>query len=217
MSSQEAVVAENTMVSADDFYAVKEVEKVEVQEPAKDAEVKTEEAPAKAEDDKAAEAKPAEESKPDEIKLELPENALLSKEAVDSVVSFAKEHKLPQDVASKILNRENEAVEGYVKAQVEAHEKQVNEWVKEVQTDPELGGEKFKESAELSKRVVERFGSPKLVKELNETGYGNHPELVRLLSKIGRKMGNDTLVNPSAAPASKARSLEDTFYGNSKE
>lgn len=61
-------------------------------------------------------------------------------------------------------------------------------------------------------RVVERFMSPALREELRITGYGDHPELVRFLAKVGASMAEDT---PAAGqkPTFKQRSPEDVLYG----
>ena len=48
--------------------------------------------------------------------------------------------------------------------------------------------------------------------ELDQAGFGSHPEVIRLLSKIGQAIGDDTLVAPKASPAPKPKSMAETFY-----
>ena len=42
------------------------------------------------------------------------------------------------------------------------------------------------------------FATPELKKALNETGFGNHPELVRLFVKIGKSLSEDSFTTKGA-------------------
>jgi len=162
------------------------------------------------EEEKASEDKSEEKS--EEMKLTLPEESFLSQSNVDELIKFAKENNLSQDQAQGILKREDKAVADYVSASAAENEKVINGWAEEAKADPEIGGEAFKESVELSKRVIEKFGSQDLIQELNATGYGNHPELVRVLQKIGKAMSDETLHFGSEPKAEKT--FEEHFYPN---
>jgi hypothetical protein len=181
------------------------------------------------EGDKPAEAKPAAETpkaeeakKPEgqavaEIKLAAPENYLLDKSRVEDVVAFAKEHGLNQAAAEKLLNRENELVAQHILKEHDAHLAEVKEWVGTVTGDKELGGDNLKSTAQYSFATLKQFGSEALIQELNETGYGNHPELVRMLSRIGKAMGPDILVRAGLTEAAPAQvDTADLFYGKNK-
>jgi hypothetical protein len=157
-------------------------------------------------------------AQPGEVKydLKLPENHVLGDGAVERIASYAKEKGLSQEQAQSLLERENGAAQSYASRQMEQYNKTVDSWAKMVETDTEIGGQNFKQNIELASQVVKRYGSESLVKALKDTGYGNHPELVRVFARIGKAMSPDQLVLPGSQPAGK-KAIEDVFYGGSKQ
>ena len=168
----------------------------------------------------AADGKPVtkgpEGGKTDEPKfdLKLPEGSHLDAGAVEKHTARAKELKLTPEQAQADLNRESELLKTYVEGQQAQLAKTVDTWVEEAKKDPEIGGEGFAKSAETAMRVVNRFGTEEFKKALNETGLGNHPELIRVLTRIGRAMTEDQLVLPTGQPKG-PKSAEDVLYGES--
>jgi hypothetical protein len=151
---------------------------------------------------------------PKEYTLDLPENSQLDASAVDRIASFAKERGLTKDQAQELLSMESNAVSKFAEAQAEQVKVRVDGWKADVKLDKELGGEAYEKNVELAKRVVERFATEDFKKALNETGLGNHPELVRVFFKIGKSMAEDQLVIPGSQTGPKNRSVEDFLYGN---
>jgi hypothetical protein len=198
-AAQETPNATTETTTAETLYP----EKVEIKAETK-AEVKAEE-----------KAAPVEEKKAEEVKLELkvPENSPLSKEAVEKIQSFAKEKGLSNEQAQAILERDIEAQQ----QQAEFVQQKTTEWFETSKSDKEIGGENFAKNAELAKRVVDRFASQELKQDLEATGFGNHPELLRLLVRIGQKMAPDSLVLPGSSVTKREKSMEETFYGSTNE
>jgi hypothetical protein len=164
-------------------------------------------------DAKSNEVKKVEEAKFD---LKLPEKTVLEQAHLDAVTSYAKEKGLTPEQAQEILNRDSQLVSSYVDRQQKQFEAQIESWVKETQSDKELGGNTFKESVHLADQVVKKFGSPELIEGLRATGFGNHPELIRLLTRIGKSIDNDKLILAGSNGAGGKRSMEDIFYGSTK-
>lgn len=150
--------------------------------------------------------KPKENEKvvPERYDLKLPEDSVLDAPALERIASLAKERGLSQEEAEAAVIDTNKRV-------AEVYDQQTKQWLDEVKADKEIGGEALNKNVELAKRVVDRFGSESLKKDLNRTGLGNHPELVRFLSKIGNQMSEDVLVHPGAQVGG-AKSVEDLFY-----
>jgi hypothetical protein len=49
---------------------------------------------------------------------------------------------------------------------------------------------------------------------LDESGFGNHPELIRLIAKVGKAIGEDSdFVRSDANAAVKPKSDAELFYG----
>lgn len=148
---------------------------------------------------------------PEKYDFKLDEGSLLDTAHVEQFSQFAKEKKLTQDQAQEFLQREAQALNSFVQKQQQEFEKVQAEWVNQIKTDPEIGGDKFNQSIELAHRALKEFASDSFLKELETTGYGNHPELVRVFAKIGNLIKEDKMISPSAAGGT--RSIEEIFYG----
>jgi len=152
---------------------------------------------------------------PDKYDLKLPKDSPLGQESVERIASLSKERKLSQEQAQALLETESDAVASYAEMQKQTFAKQVGAWAEQTKTDKEIGGDNFAKNAELAKRVLDKYGSPELKKALNDTGLGNHPELVRVFTRIAQSMKEDNLVLGGAQGVGK-KSIEELFYGNAK-
>lgn len=134
-----------------------------------------------------------------------PEGMELDTTAVDEFKVIATELKLPADSAQKVVDL-------YAKLEAkraEAFADQVHAWGEEVKADKEIGGDKLNSTLASARKVVDTFGSDAFKSLLNSTGMGNHPEVVRMLAKIGKAISEDGFVNGAPKPAAKS------FYDNS--
>lgn len=149
--------------------------------------------------------------------LKLPDGSLLSKESVDEVTAFAKANKIAPEVAQKLLERDHARQANFIAS----HKPGGAEWTKkadqfssEALADAEIGGspEKLKASAELGRRVLEKF-FPKEVKQfLIESGLGSNKEVIRGFYRMGKAMKDDSIIIGGAqAPPSGPKSLEDMY------
>lgn len=131
---------------------------------------------------------------PEKYELKIPDGSPLDKEALARVEDYAKANKLSNEEAQKLLEVENTAVKAYAEKTLKESEAAKASWLDGSKNDKEIGGDKLARNVELSRRVVDKFGSPLLKQIFNETGTGNHPELIRMLSRIGDAIGEDQLV-----------------------
>lgn len=153
---------------------------------------------------------------PEKYELKLPEGSKLSQEHLATVEAYAKEHKLSQVEAQSLVERDNEFVSNIETQQRQFLETQWDKWKNETLADKELGGEKLKETMHFCDLALKEFASDGLKAELNKTGFGNNPEVVRAFARIGRAMSNDNFVRSGSLPVAK-KSLEETLYGPSTE
>lgn len=153
---------------------------------------------------------------PESYELKIPKDSLLDEGYVKEVAAFAKSHKLTNDEAQAILERENAFKAAIIEGQQEELEKSQDAWIEETKKDNEIGGDKYEESTALAKRVVDKFGTPAFKKALIDTGLGDHPEVIRIFMRMGTHLKDDSFIRPGDAPTGK-RSMEDVFYGNSNK
>ena len=135
----------------------------------------------------------------------------LDKEAVAAFEPVAREIGLSNEQAQKIVDVYGSTImPQLVKQQADAWQKQVTDWAESVQADKDLSSV---ESIGNAQKAMEQFGTPELKEYLNETGLGNHPELIRIFSRIGKAMSEDGFVSGSSE---NARSAADVLFGDSK-
>lgn len=165
----------------------------------------------------AADGKPAEGSQPAagkdgksdaavDYKFDAPEGVTLDKKSVDAFTAIAKELKLPAEAAKKIADVAIQAEVG----RAEAFKVQVAEWATQVSKDAELSKPEVQATA---RKAVETFGSPELKALLNSTGMGNHPEVVRLMAKVGAAISEDKLLGKGDSGQPSTKSAAQVLYG----
>lgn len=161
-------------------------------------------------------AKPSEEKPavPEKYELKLPEGSSLDKSALEGVEQFAKEHKLTQEQAQAVLEKQNEAVAGFWSKQ-QAQVKELNDvtWFNELKDDKEIGGEKFKEHGHLAyKAGVKVFGEG-FMDKIIAAKLNHYPEFFKGLVKLGKESQEGEFVNGGNSPPSK-KPLEERLYGS---
>ncbi len=152
---------------------------------------------------------------PEKYDLKLPEGSQLPPAHVEKLASLAKERGLSQDEAQAMLDRDSGLISSYAKEQQDQFKKQSDTWKAEFVADKEFGGEKATENVELAHRVVKRFADDKFVQELERSGLGDHPDLLRTFARIGKEMSEDRLRMPNTQGGGGVKkSAEETFYPN---
>lgn len=124
----------------------------------------------------------------------------LDSETMSTFAEVAKELDLTQDAAQKILDRMSPKMAQRQQAQIEAIR---TEWVEASKTDAEFGGDKIAENLAVAKKALDQFGTPELRALLNESGLGNHPEIIRLMYRAGKSISEDTYVGRAAGSGGK--------------
>lgn len=143
-------------------------------------------------------AKP--EGAPEQYEFKAPEGQEFDPAVIDQFSEIAKELNLPQDAAQKILDKMGPTI---ATRQAEAIEAARTEWANASQTDKEFGGEKLTENLSVAKKALDSFGTPELRTLLNQSGLGNHPEVIRFMYRAGKAISDDSFVSGSQATASK--------------
>jgi len=164
------------------------------------------------------ETKTAAETTEGEVKLDLkiPEGSHLTQATVDEIVSLAKEQGLSQEVAQKLLDREANVLTQFVEKQKEIFEQQGDEWYKEVEAHPVLGGDNLKQTSLYVKSAFDKFAPEAMREFFKDSPYRNNPVMVELFYNIGKAMDNDKLVL-SGVQASPSVSPVDLLYDNTKK
>ncbi len=150
----------------------------------------------------------------DYVDFTMPEGVVLDAQASGDLKTLAKELGLSQENAQRVADLGAQVLQRTSQAQADLVAKARNDWAEQARADKEVGGDKQADSQAASKRALDKFGTPALVQMLDESGLGNHPEVLRLLARVGGAVSEDVPVSgvANAAPTQSARDL----YPNSQ-
>jgi hypothetical protein len=163
---------------------------------------------AEGEQQQSEEAKP--EGAPEKYEFKAPEGKEFDAAVIENFSEVAKELNLSQDAAQKILDKMGPTIAARQAEQVEAVR---NEWANASKSDKEFGGEKLQENLGVAKKALDTFATPELRSLLNESGLGNHPEVIRFMYRAGMAISEDGFVTGKASKASDT-SMAQRMYPN---
>lgn len=152
-----------------------------------------------------AEDKPA---APEKYEFKAPEGKAFDEAVLTQFSEVAKELNLPQDAAQKILDKVAPAIQA---RQAEAIQAARTEWANTARIDKEFGGDKLPENLAVAKKALDTFGTPELRALLNESGLGNHPEVIRLMYRAGKAISEDGFVPGSRTSTTEADPAKRLF------
>ncbi len=158
-----------------------------IDDKAKEAEEK------KTADEKAAADKKAAKAK--EYTLKAPEGTELKPEAVTEFTALAKENGLNEAQAQKLVDWYAQRSKVATEEATKVWQTTNDGWVATAKADKEFGGEKFEASITSAKGAIAKFGNDEFKKALSLTGMGNHPEMIRFLTKISKAFGEDKMID----------------------
>jgi hypothetical protein len=143
---------------------------------------------------------------PEKYDLKTPDGYTLTGEFGQQFEAVARELKLSNEQAQKLIDLDVKRVE----AQKAGMQQARDGWLEQAKTDKEFGGDKLAENVATANKALEKFASPAMIDLLKESGLGNHPEIIRTFLNVGRAMSNDRVVvgqAPAAPSAKDARSM----------
>ncbi len=121
--------------------------------------------------------------------FKLPEGMTLDKDMTEKAKSEFKAMGLSQEQAQKLVTLQAENAKALNDATLADYQKQVDGWK---DSSVKLYGAKSGEQFAVAAQAINRFGTPELRAVLNETGLGNHPELVKFFVQVGHAIKEDS-------------------------
>lgn len=156
----------------------------------------------------AAATAPAAAAAPESYTFDLPEGVKMEEAGLAAFSAFAKKQNMTQEAAQALLGELAPAMQerqSQLLAQAKA------DWQERAKADPEIGGDKLTETLSSAKKALEKFGTPELSALLEETGLGNHPDMVRVFSRIGKAISEDSFVSSGAPHGSELTAAKKMF------
>jgi hypothetical protein len=120
-----------------------------------------------------------------------PEGVTFDKDVIGKFSEVAKELNLPQDKAQLLLDKMGPTI---IARQAEQLKAVRAGWQGQAKVDKEFGGDKLTENLAVAKKAIETFGTPELRTLLDESGLGDHPEVIRFAYRAGKAISEDGFV-----------------------
>ena len=134
----------------------------------------------------------------------------LDSEVLTAFGDVAKELDLPQEDAQKVLNKVAPVIQ---ERQAKMLEQVRADWANESQSDEEFGGEALTENLNVAKQALDAFGTDAFKSLLQETGFGNHPEIIRFMYRAGKAISEDSYVGNSQGANPRGSNIPKDFNG----
>ena len=142
---------------------------------------------------------------------------------LEAFTPIAKDLGLTNEQAQKLATFHNDQVQALLTSQTqvqsEAWANVQKQWVSDARADKEYGhlagGKTFDENMSMVAKAMQQFGTPALNKALVDSGMGNHPEIARMMFRVGKAISEDSIrvgnVGNSGAPVPLANKLFPTM------
>ena len=146
--------------------------------------------------------------------FKLPEDVKFEGETLTKAQEVFKELNLSQEQAQKLVDFQAEQAASQTEAGVEAFHNNLKEWENQSRTDKDFGGDKFDQNLGLAKKALDQFGNDDVSRLLNESGFGSHPEVLRLLVKVGATLKEDVPGGGGHGVNDAPEEAHQILYGN---
>ena len=156
---------------------------------------------------------------PESYELTAPEGMTLDAASVELATPVFKELGLSNEQANKLMpvaaafaQKIQDHANQQIIAQVQADRKA---WLDTAKADSEIGGAHWGDTIATAASALDKLGMTKgtpFRNLLDESGLGNHPEMIRAFQKVGKAIGDDaTFARAGASPAQKSHA--SILYG----
>lgn len=154
---------------------------------------------------------------PEKYDLKLPDGALLPANAIERTAATAKALGLSQEQATQLLAHEAGTVKAYYDDLTKDHVTRTEQWLTEARGDRDIAGERgelFDANAAKAKQTFTQWFGADVAKLMDQTGFGNHPGVIKGFLKIAKAMAEDN-PSPPANPGGKGELDAKSMYPNS--
>jgi hypothetical protein len=145
---------------------------------------------------------------PESYDFKAAEGAVFDPKVIADFSEVAKSLNLSQEKAQSVLDKMAPTIKAQ---QLEAVETMKAQWAESAKADKEFGGDKLSENLGYAKKALDAFATPELRSLLDESGLGNHPELIRAFVKAGKAISEDGFVQGGRSPSGSKSSAKDLY------
>ena len=139
----------------------------------------------------------------------LPEGFECNNELLSEFTTLAAQNSISPAAARKLLDLQirNE------QTKVERFMETTNAWRSEIEADAEFGGARMNATIRDAQAALKAYGkSGSLIRELTMGGYGNHPNTLRFLARVGRAIRSEDNVHTGRWGSSRNTPVRDRLW-----
>lgn len=138
----------------------------------------------------------------------VPEGMEMDEELSVIATKTFRDEGFTQEQSQKMVDLYADKMQGFA----DQHQQTISAWQSESRSDSEYGGNNFNANIGVAGKAIDQFATPAFSKMLEDSGYGNHPEMIRLLVNVGKQLGEDNVGNNGKA-AQEEMSTAEIMYG----
>ena len=148
---------------------------------------------------------------PERYELTMPEGWTLDEEGLAELTPIMRELKASNEQAQAVADLYIRRMSAARERQIAAERETVENWRKELENDPEIGGAKYEENLASVKKMLVKYGSEDFYNYLDDSSLGNYPPFVKVMVKIAKELEDDKFIPGGGAfsddPASAAAKM----------
>jgi hypothetical protein len=146
---------------------------------------------------------------PEKYEFQSPQGAEFDDKVLGVYSDVARELDLSQEDAQKLLDKVAPALQ---ERALERQGMMRTEWADQARADQEIGGDAFDANLDVANQALARFASPDFINLLQESGLGNHPEMIRAWVKVGKAVSPDNFVAGLGTPPQRELTDAEVMY-----
>jgi hypothetical protein len=153
---------------------------------------------------------------PEKYEFKAPDGMALDGELMGEFEGIARELNLPQEKAQLVVDKlAPKMAERMVAQQAQVVQQARTEWAETARADKEFGGDSLPANLAMAQKAMTTFGTPELRTLLDESGLGNHPEVIRAFYRAGKAISEDSrVVNGQQGNQPASRDPAKSLYPN---
>ena len=143
--------------------------------------------------------------------FKFPEGVTQTADELASAHSLFKELDLTQDAAQRYIDHQWKNLTQAQAAAKKAEADRLAEWDNAAKSDKEIGGDNFDKSVATARIALNKLGGEAASKFFTDNNLIRHPEVIRLLSKVGAQLKEDE-PGTRTPPAAAQKPLHERMY-----
>lgn len=166
-----------------------------------------------------AEGEAAQPEIPEAYELTFSEGVTADAATIEEATPLLKELNLSNEQAQKFVP----IIEAHTERAIKARDAQIDQfiteqrkgWLDAAKSDEQIGGKNWDATIVDAAKALDRFGAVKGSEFrglLDQTGLGNHPEMIRMFAAIGKAISEDTDFPRASGANAPAQSREEILY-----